>query len=572
MMLRTERGDAAPAALWATGIMTGVAVLMAGIVASGREYTRERALIDEALIILNAARAYQADNAEPLSDYATAEEIGWPGTAKTDPVTGLPDPDAFCSDALNILAGGGGGPNYIAANYQASSQSLVAPGLLWITSCPQRAPGEPGPLRLQLTSFGAAEICAPRDPGDPPNTVDATPCPNPATARNLAGATAGTFLVAGAAGHDANIGGTNAYVDWTVWRGAEYPALNRLSEMLLWKDYDDAIGLGIEDAWRPTTAFSGIRLGGWWNGAATEWASTPPNLARFIGGVNQAEDIRGGGADGDGDGVPDDPDGRIDADDGAGPRPLAAPSATNIDGRSFAMFYRAARYDPFNGPNPLFALDEDPCPFQTNNIQGLPATAGAAPPVWIATVESLRMAFSGFTYDYDAERISVPNTTTDNETLMPIGWQVSDSGGPRAYKPEIEVDLMTVLEPFFLNQNAYDEIYCLPVVAQANVSSRGGGSFRWTAPVRGALNTSVQIPRSCRYTRSVAPGAGDTPLAAVPPPVRHTLAAIRLDQLARYRPAGGSAVPAVRLSATAYCPMPVVRGTAVASDRAWRTP
>ena len=236
------RGDAAPAALWAAGIMTGIAFLMAGIIGSGRAYMRERALVDEANNLFNAVRAYQADNAVPLSEYLNAAEVGWPGTVLEDLTATPPQPlDTDCSDALHILAGGEGGPNYISTQYQDSQrgrQSLVFPSLRWFASCDG---GNGEQFRLQLSSFGDAAICTADTTGQ--STGE---CPPLTVAQNLAGATGGRrrdentgVPGAGGPGEYYVPVGQNEYVDWTVWRGAAYPALNRLSEMLLWKNYTD---------------------------------------------------------------------------------------------------------------------------------------------------------------------------------------------------------------------------------------------------------------------------------------------------------------------------------------------
>ena len=534
-MRLSERGDAAVAALWAAGIMTGVAFLMAGIVASGRTYTRERALIDEANIIINAVRAYQADEAAPLSDYRDAAEVGWPGTDRTSTPR-----DTDCGDALDILAGGGGRPNYISADYQdppdgRGPQSLVVPTLRWVTSCDGPAGQQ---FRLQLTSFGPAEICS-----EDPETRSG-PCPARAVAQNLAGATSGAVRDENPGGpsEDFDSSNENFYVDWTVWRGAEYPALNRLSEMLLWKDYQDALQLGIERDRRPTTAFSGIRLGGWRDedpddndvrdgNAVTYWANSPPNLARFIGGVNEAEDTNN--------------DDVIDAGDGAGPRPLAPPLFNRIDGRSFAMFYRATRHDPFADAAPVFQLTDRPCPD--------PVTGGVlTPPTWMAMVESVRIAFRGFSATGPAvANISLDATGVDRTTLIPTGWQVFDAADadPLAYRPEIRVDVMTVLAGGIRNPNTITEMSCPPEVVHGLIDSRDTGN----------VNVFNPVTRRCAYTNRLGTPTPDQ-AASAPLAFVQALPAIPHTDLAVFQPAGRTAVQAVRLSAIAYCPMPVAGG------------
>lgn len=528
-------GDAAPAALWATAIMTGVAVLMAGIVASGREYARERALVDEANILIAAVRAYQADNAAPISEYLAASEVGWPGTAPADLTTTPPTvADNDCGDALSVLAGTGGNPSYISTAYQTSSQSLAFPSLRWVTSC-DGAGGQQ--FRLRLTSFRQSNdprvgaICTTTDEPLTAQTTS-TACPPLPVAQNVAAGSSGTVRDEADDGPrqdfvDTTVG-VNAYVDWTVWRGAAYPALNRLSELLLWRNFNNATGFGVE---RPTTAFSGIRLGGWEDAGVTYWSATPPDLARFIGGVQDTN-----------------ADGVFDASD-ANLTPLVTPTATNIDARSFAMFYRAARHDPFDVPTPpttpLFQLAAGSC-------------LAGAPPTWLSMVESVRIAFRGFD-NTDQPTISLaaapaaPLVPQDRVTLMPTSWQAYDSGGALQYNPEVVVELLTVL-PGFLNTATTPTSYCLPMVVHGRVDSADvSDPLEVFAPAdTDTVVAGVQVVRTCNFTDGTGP-APDFP---------QTLPNIPRAEIAEFRPTtdAADAVQAVRLSAAGYCPMPGAPG------------
>ena len=95
-------------------------------------------------------------------------------------------------------------------------------------------------FRLQLTSFGADPACS-SAPG-----VLAQDCPAIDIAEILAASTGGQVLPEGS-GTPSPFASGNNYVDWTVWRGAAYPALNRLGELLVWRDYNEAESLGLDN-------------------------------------------------------------------------------------------------------------------------------------------------------------------------------------------------------------------------------------------------------------------------------------------------------------------------------------
>ena len=483
---------------------------MAGIIGSGRAYTKERALVDEAHNLLNAVRAYQSDHAAPLSEYNDAAEVGWPGTKLEDLSATPPQPlDTDCADALNILAGGAGpaDPNYISTQYQDSQrgrQSLVFPGLSWVASCD----GEQ--FRLRLTSFGDAEICTPRA------EEQSGECPRVVIAQNLAGATGGAVLpentgVTGDGGPGELFDGAmqNSYVDWTVWRGAAYPALNRLAEQLVWKDYNRGAEFSIPQS---TTAFSGIRLGGWEDGAATYLSGTPPKLARFIGSVDSTN---------------------INRD----LSPLPPVGANYIDGRSFAMFYRVARHDPFDtaAPDPLIRVPDPTVPDPLNHptVTDGPCI-GSDDPTWLATIESIRLSFPGFA-DTDQATITL-RPVPDQVTLIPTAWQVYDNAPRLRYNPEVTVDFLTVLPGFLRDATLPTENYCYPVVVHGHVNSRD---------VAGLLavfeQPSGQVQRDCNFTN----GSGPAPVFTQ-----------TLPDLQRVDIGSHQGNPAVRLSAVGYCHMP----------------
>ena len=303
-----ERGGFDTSALWGLAIATGITYASLVGIGISREEIRIRALISETHDILEGVRAWQADHAAPVSAYTGAVEVGWPD-AETDPL----DPtDYECRDALAVLAGDldadgapdPGEPNYISARFVDSSSALADSRLRWVTRCD----GNNGQqFRLQLTSFGADPACS-SAPG-----VLAQECPAVDIAEILAASTGGQVLPEGS-GTPAPFAGGNNYVDWTVWRGAAYPALNRLGELLVWRDYNEAESLGLDNS---TAASSGIQLGGWIDRSASppvrHFADTPAALARWITGIDSSA-----------------PDSDV--------RPLTPPSSTRLDGRSFAVF------------------------------------------------------------------------------------------------------------------------------------------------------------------------------------------------------------------------------------------
>ena len=256
---------------------------------------------------------------------------------------------------------------------------------------------------------------------------------------------------------------------------------------------------------QPTTAFSGIRLGGWedpLNPGDFFNSGTPPELARFI--VGAADSVRTTEI-----------------------APLQTPTTTNIDGRSFAMFYRAAQHDPFDttAPNPLFQLATGPC------IAG-------NPPTWLSMVETIRLSFPGFTNPHQAT-ITL-GSTPDSITLIPTSWHVYPTGGPLAYNPEIQVDFLTVLPGFIRDRTLPTENYCYPAVVHGHVNSADT-----TDPLAVFALPSGQVQRECNYTD----GSGAAP------PFTQTLPDIPRADIGSH---GGQ--PAVELSAVGYCPMPGVPG------------
>ena len=332
-----EKGAFDSTALWGLALATGITYASLVGIGISREEIRIRALVSEAHDLLDGVRAWQADHAAPVSAYTNALEVGWPD-AEPDP-TDLTD--FACRDALSVMAGdtdadgaaNPGEPNYISAAFIGSNRSLSDPRLRWVTRCTDVGGQQ---FRLQLTSFGNDPACS-ESPG-----ALAQECPGFDVAELLAAATGGQVLSEGT-GTPSSYAAGNRYVDWMVWRGAAYPALNRLGEMLIWKDYNEANSLGLEN---PTVASSGIQLGGWTDMSTTppvrHLAESPADLARWITGVDSSS-----------------PDTDV--------RPLTPSSLTRLDGRSFAVFHRAVRYDVFDGAESLFVVPVPrPCEGGTN--------------------------------------------------------------------------------------------------------------------------------------------------------------------------------------------------------------
>ncbi len=500
-----EKGAFDSTALWGLALVTGITYASLIGVGISREEIRTRALISEAHDLLEGVRAWQADHAAPLSTYSGAVEVGWPD-AEPDPadLTDFP-----CREALAVMAGdtdadgttNPGEPNYISAGFVGSARSLSDPRLRWVTRCTGIRGQQ---FSLRLTSFGADPACS-ASPG-----VLAQECPGVDIAQVLAGSTGGQVLLEGT-GTPSSFATGNRYVDWTVWRGAAYPALNRLGEMLVWRDYNEARSFGLDNS---TVASSGIQLGGWTDTAATppvrHLAENPAALARWITGIDSA--------------APD-----VDV------RPLTPASTTRLDGRSFAVFHRAVRYDVFDGPEALFTLaPTSPCD-------------GGASPRWIAAVEAVQITFGGFTNSATASVGVGPVNGT--QTLVPTGWQVYDDGGASVYSPEIRIGVFAVLEAFtdtFSTLPPADRGICRPLVLHGEVDSANV-----TANIdvfkdmdANPVTLPIEVERACVQSDGLTDYTLEQILAPIP---RTHLANVD---------ASPNPPPAVRLSVMAHCAAP----------------
>ena len=500
-----ERGAFDTTALWGLALATGITYASLVGVGISREELRIRALISETDDLLEGVRAWQADHAAPVSAYVGAVEVGWPD-ADPDPL----DPTDFaCRDALAFLAGdtdadgvpNPGEPNYISARFVESTSSLADSRLRWVTSC-TGAGGQQ--FRLQLTSFGADPACSP-SPG-----VLAQECPATDIAEILAASSGGQVLPEGSGTPSAFASG-NEYVDWTVWRGAAYPALNRLGEMLVWRDYNEAESVGLENS---TAASSGIQLGGWVDRSVTppvrHFADNPADLARWITGIDSTA-----------------PDTDV--------RPLAPSSPTRLDARSFAVFNRAVRYDVFNGPENLFTI---PTPS--------PCDSGANPR-WIASVESIRVTFGGF-IDTDTLVIGA-GPVNGTEAFVPISWQVYDDGGSTVYSPEITIGVFTFLPEFndaISSLPPVDRGFCLPAAVHGEVDSANNAANIDVFALSDAdlVTPGTQIVRSCLQSDQSTSYTLQQTLPLVP---RAHLA---------WANALLASPPSVRVSVMAHCPSP----------------
>ena len=521
------RGSIENSAILGMAVVTALtysALVGAGIL---REQLRIEALVAEAHRIKEAVQNWQADNADPVTGYTNAEEVGWPDAFGpdgflNDPVGPPPTPSTDdCSRALAALAGdvdfdgipNAGEPQYLPAQHAYTVRSQADPRLHWVTQCL-----EPSGQRfiLQLSSFGPDPACS-VTPGDL-----AQECPGVDIAQIVAHATGGRVLVE-TTGSPSPFATTNSYVQWPLWRGAAYPIVNELYEQLLAKNYNDAIRFGISN---PTAAFSGIQFGPWPDLERIPLtAGHPANLARWISGIDSA-----------------DPDNQ--------PPPLAPTSPTRLDARSFVVFNRAVEYDPFNGLEDLFTV---PVPSPCGGV--FPGVL----PRWIATVESMQMTFSGFD-NTDAAVVTVrpfPLPPGERVALMTTtGWQVHDDGGSNIYSPEIQFGVFVILPSFLdtfsplgmppLPQTATDRGLCQPAVMHGNIDSGDPsaqlGVFRMP-PFPGAPKPwpPAEAERRCIQSN------GTTSYT-----VRQSIPDIPRAQLA-VRGAPGSA-PAVQLSVMAHCP------------------
>lgn len=500
-----QKGAFDSTALWGLALATSITYASLVGVGISREEIRIRALVSEAHELTEAIRAWQADHAAPLSTYTGATEVGWPD-AEPDPVDLT---DYACRDALAVLAGdtdgdgvaNAGEPNYISTAFVGSTRSLSDPRLRWVTRCTGFGGQQ---FLLQLSSFGPDPACS-AAPG-----ALAQECPGMDVARVLAGSTGGQVVAEGT-GTPAPFASGNTFVDWTIWRGAAYPALNRLGEMLVWRDYNEARTFGLDNS---TVASSGIQLGGWTDTTVSppvrHLAQNPAELARWISGIDGAN-----------------PD--VDV------QPLSPPTTTRLDGRSFAVFHRAVRYDVFDGPEALFTVPAtSPC-------------SGGANPRWIGAVESVQMTFGGFT-NTDQLTLGV-GTTNGAQTLVPTGWQIYDDGGTNVYSPEMRVGVFAVLPAFVDTVSALpppDRGNCGPLVIHGEVDS---ADTTVNVDVFADMDVNTVTPQ-IEVTRSCVQSDGLTPytLDQILPPIPR-------DHLADVNGTPTSP-PSVRLSVMAHCASP----------------
>ena len=500
-----ERGAFDTSALWGMALVTGITYASLVGIGISREEIRLRALIAETHDLLDGVRAWQADHAAPVSAYTGAVEVGWPD-AEPDASDAT---DFACRDALSVLAGDtdadgtadAGEPNYISARFVGSTRSLADPRLRWATRC-DGADGQQ--FRLRLTSFGADPACS-ASPGEL-----AQDCPGIDVAEILAASTGGQVLPEGT-GTPSSFAIGNDYVDWTVWRGAAYPALNRLGELLIWRDYNEADSVGQENA---TAASSGIQLGGWTDMSVTpperHLADNPAALARWITGIDS--------------GAPDDD-----------VRPLSPSTTTRLDGRSFAVFNRAVRYDVFNGPEDLFTVPS-PAPCE-----------GGASPRWMASLESIRVTFGGFVNTDQLNIAAGPLNGT--EALVPYSWQIYDDGLANIYSPEVAMGVFAVLPEFqdsFSTLSPLDRGRCAAAVVHGEVDSglTGASLDIFSLSDVDSATAGTQIRRNCIQSDG-----------ATAYTVQQTLPSVPRSQLAQID-ARPDSPPAVRLSVMAYCPAP----------------
>lgn len=470
-----SRGFAVAPVLWALAILGVITFTLASLLAAEERRQQRRALLNETLMLLNAVRVYQSDFAAALSSYNTLAEVGWPDAANR------------CADALTVLANAG----YIApsAHYTATTASLADGRVRWTTSCGP----DVGRFSLQLSSFGNDPVCS----AAPAQLAAA--CPEEDVAFLLAARSGGEARLEDVTdplldGPSATFTTNNRYVHWAIYRGAAHAALQRALAEVLWQNYTGGTSAGIPF---PISARSGLRLG------PTPRLS-PEVFASYLMGANPGITTP------------------LDSSDDLPPIPDQSPVSAldTLDGRSFAVFYRGARIDVFGDTTPAFTLTAGAC-------------AAGATPVWGAGVETLQLGFRGF----DAASLmslTVQLDTSsgdDQETLIPVAWQVYDAGSALEYEPEIRIDVITVL-PAITNMTAgATTVSCTPAVIQGTVDSASGGlTFGSGTLVRNCIddNTQTSAPQS------------------------QTLPTIPRAQIASWR-AGGNTRPAVRISVYGYC-------------------
>ena len=282
--------------------------------------------------------------------------------------------------------------------------------------------------------------------------------------------------------------------------------------MLVWRDYNEARTFGLDNS---TVASSGIQLGGWTDTTVSRRRSA---ILRKI-----PRNWRAG----------------LPAVDGANPdvdvQPLSPPTTTRLDGRSFAVFHRAVRYDVFDGPEALFTVPAtSPC-------------SGGANPRWIGAVESVQMTFGGFT-DTDQLTLSV-GTVNGAQTLVPTGWQIYDDGGANVYSPEMRVGVFAVLPAFadtVSTLSPTDRGNCSALAIHGEVDS---ADTNVNVGVFAAMDVNTVTPQ-IEITRSCVQSDGMTPytLDQVLPPIPRThLADVN---------GTPTSPPSVRLSVMAHCAAP----------------
>ena len=471
--LKGDIGEAALIGLSVATALTYTAVVGAGI---AREQIRIGALVAETNRIIEAVQNYQAENVKPLSEYKNTEDIGWPdpkgpdNSFTTDFTTVERGDRDDCSRALNILAGDtsfNGSPDpeepaFLPEGHAQSSRSLADPRLRWLTSCsapridpsdPTRAINDGGQVfRLFLTSFGEDPACY-----DNPNSL-VMECPDADLAYMLAAATGGQVKQEGAGTPGTPIGTldspspyarNNVYIEWPIFRGAAWPTINNVLDKAILKEYTDSTeNLQIE---KPTSAFSGIRLGGLNavrqpDGSTVEqraWAENPGRLARWISGIDSSDTT-------------------INPKDVAAAEPLAVAKATQLDARSFAIFNRVTRYDPFNlsvtSPDILYDFNtaaQLPCADMLDSS----GTLSSGYPTFTNQIEVLQLTFWGFdSNSLQTDTITLPTSNpgpANHVTLSPIGWQIFDDESPpppsppsTKFSPEVRVNFFVILPAF----------------------------------------------------------------------------------------------------------------------------
>ena len=187
-----ERGFTIAPVLWGLAVAGLIVFTLAQVMVAEQRRMRNRALINESLMIVNAVRVFQTENTALETAPGDPDEAGWPDPEGPDGDIALTADN--CEGALAAMADAGN----LHPDYGTSSVSRADARMEWSADA---CTANDFTLRLECRS-GIAGL-APADPGEA--------CPTDADLDLLAVRSGGV--------HAANA------VTWTLYRAAEYPAI-----------------------------------------------------------------------------------------------------------------------------------------------------------------------------------------------------------------------------------------------------------------------------------------------------------------------------------------------------------